>query len=281
MRLILVALFTALIVIAAPGGASAKACGVPQAKAVYETPEVQIYKSKDRLLACRRGGALSARQVGWDYTDGMGTYEDGTVVDVLGGRWVWVVQNTSAAESADHSEYWFTDIVTAKRVTVTIEDEDGPTYEAVGLAGAIVVAGKDGVLALRPGGDIDLLGGTPTAFGLAGAGNRVYWQDVKGVAQTATLSLPRPEAARTPPRARTIGRCKPRPGARLLLHDGRFIYTRAGGKTWLCVNGRTRVAPPEPAADPSRLEPASVTWPDPYRYWLDAAGAPHVADGVR
>lgn len=281
MRLLFVALFTALIVIAAPGSASAKACGVPQAKAVYETPEVQIYKSKDRLLACGRGGALSARQVGWDYTDGMGTYEDGTVIDVLGGRWVWVAQSTSAAESADHSEYWFTDIHTGRRVTVVTEAEDGPTFEGVGLAGVFVAAGRDGILVLRPDGDMGLLSDKPSPIGLAGVGNRVYWQDEKGVAKTATVSLPRPEAPRTPPRARTIGRCKPRPGARLILHDGRFVYTRAGGKTWLCVNGRTREAPPELAADPNRREVASVGYPDPYTYWLDAAGAPHVVAGDR
>lgn len=280
MRLLLVALFTVLIVIVAPGSAHAKACGVPRGKAVYETPEVQVHRTKGgRLMGCNRATGR-AKQVGWDYTDGMGTYETGGVIAVLGGRWVWVLQQTTAAESADHSEYWFTDVVTGKTLIVTTQDEDKPTYEAVGLAGVIVVAGKDGVLALHPGGRIEPLGGMPTAFGIAGAGNRVYWQDVRGVAQTATVALPTPATPRTPPRARTIGRCKPRPGARLLLHDGAFIYTRAAGQTWLCVRGRTRLAPAPPAADPKRLEVASVAYPDPFTYWLDPAGVPHVAEGT-
>lgn len=277
MRLLLVALLTALIVIAAPGSASAKACGVPQAKAVYETPDVQVYRTTGgRLMGCSRASGR-AHQVGWDYTDGIGTYETGAVVDILGGRWVWVSQQATAAESADHSEYWFTDLSTGKLIVVVTQDEDEPVFQAVGMAGVIAVAGQDGVLALHPDGRIERLGGTPAAFGIAAAGNRVYWQDAKGVAQTATVALPTPATPLAPPRARTIGRCKPRPGARLLLRDGDSVHTQAGGRTWRCVKGRTRAVAPTPPADPTR---ATVGAPDPYTYWLDAAGAAHVADGV-
>ena len=52
MRRILLLIAPALL-FAAPARADA-ACGVPMARAEYETPEVQVYSEGSRLLACRR-----------------------------------------------------------------------------------------------------------------------------------------------------------------------------------------------------------------------------------
>ena len=81
MRLLFVALFTALIVMASP--AHAKTCLVPQSRADYETPEVQIYKRGSYLVACHRAIGGSTERVGVRFTDGMGTYDDSYVQKVF------------------------------------------------------------------------------------------------------------------------------------------------------------------------------------------------------
>jgi hypothetical protein len=94
------------------------------------------------------------------------------------------------------------------------------------------------VIARYTDGRYEELSHTP-ADTIAAAGSRIYWRDAAG-AHTLVLALPAPDAASALPRARTIGRCKPRPGARLIMRDTSIVLTRAGGATWACRHGRTR-----------------------------------------
>ena len=90
------------------------------------------------------------------------------------------------------------------------------------MTGGILVAKGDGggVIAYYTDGRKVTLSTDATAKALAAtSGGRVYWQ-ASGTVQTALLELPPSDPARTGPRLRTIGECKPRSGARLLEADG-------------------------------------------------------------
>ena len=89
-----------------------------------------------------------------------------------------------------------------------------------------------------PTGARSLLATGPTTA-LAANGARVYWR-LNGVAQTTTLSLPSADRAPARPRARTVGRCKPRGGARLVLRTDSLVLTRTGGTSWVCRPSRGR-----------------------------------------
>ena len=236
MKLLLTALLTALIVVLAPGVAAA--CGVPQPEADYERPELQVHVHKMKLLACRRATGKTT-QIGVRIKDGMGTYQDSYVLDVFGGRWVWVLGVGTAAESGDADDHTVIDLRTGRSADVTTQSDYDPPADAVGVAGALVVADAGGAKARFTDGHVETLSTVPGAYDIAAVGSRVYWR-TEDVTQTATLNLPALDAPRTAPRARTIGRCRPRAGARLLRHDNGVVVTRAAGVTWACSDGRTR-----------------------------------------
>ncbi|MDA0159341.1 hypothetical protein OM076_03605 [Solirubrobacter ginsenosidimutans] len=225
----------ALLFLLVPATAEA-ACGVPAARAEYETPAVQVYASKHQLIACYRATG-KARIVGESSNDGMGTDESGSVLGLLGGRWLYTSLFASAAESSDVRIDSLIDLRTNRAAKVTVLDEDTDN-QVVALAGALVSAGEHGVVARFTGGRKQVLG-TVSATGLAASGARVYWREA-GAPRTALLDLPAADSARPAPRARTIGRCKPRAGAKLLLRDAHIVLTRAGGATWACRRGTTR-----------------------------------------
>ena len=75
---------------------------------------------------------------------------------------------------------------------------------------------------------------------LAAAGSRLYWTEGDATARTALLALSAADPARAKPLARTVGKCKPRPGARLLVRFDRLVVSRAGGATWACRGTKTR-----------------------------------------
>jgi hypothetical protein len=232
-RLLSLALLLLLLV---PSGAEA-ACGVPATRAVYETPSVQVYAKKQKLIACYRATGKSIG-VGESSNDGIGTDESYTVVDVLGGRWMHVMFYASAAESSDVRQDSVVDLRKDQAATANVLDDE-TNNEVVVLRGAVVTAGEDGVIARFTDGRREALS---MAFGtaLASSDSRVYWRDEVGAAHTAVLALPAADPARPLPRARTIGRCKPRPGAKLLLRDANVVLTRAGGATWACRRGKSR-----------------------------------------
>ena len=132
-----------------PSSAQA-ACGVPSARAVYETSEVQVYeRSKNRrvrdVIACLRATG-KARKVDVRANDGMGTDEFSTVNEVLGGRWIWTSLLGSAAESADTREERLTDLRSGETFSIVTEDEFN-SRSAIAVRGALVVAGEEGVIA--------------------------------------------------------------------------------------------------------------------------------------
>jgi hypothetical protein len=223
-----------------PSSAQA-ACGVPSARAVYETPEVQVYeRAKNRrvrdVIACLRATG-KARKVDVRANDGMGTDEFSTVNEVLGGRWIWTSLLGSAAESADTREERLTDLRTGATFSIVTEDEFN-SRAALAVRGALVVAGEGGVIAHFTDGHKVTLAMAPST-GLAVRGARVYWRE-QGVARTATLTLPAADPARARPLVRTISRCKPRRGARLALRTEALVLSRSGGAVWACRPTRGR-----------------------------------------
>src|SRR3954453_16415456 len=74
------------LLLAAAPSAKAAACGVPAARAVYETPEGQGFQRKGKLYACARETGKQ-RVIGVFANDGMGSHEGHFVYGVVGGRW--------------------------------------------------------------------------------------------------------------------------------------------------------------------------------------------------
>jgi hypothetical protein len=240
LRWLLVAAVTAVIVILAPGSAHAAwpTCTVPQAKAFYETPHVQVRLSRGRLLACHRGSGEVTRVGAWRWSD-TDNYEH-TVLLRSWESWLWTFDDTS--EAADfRTRMALTDVSSGRRVEVTTHSDLGamPDFEAAATAGAMVVTSQDGVLALRTDGRIQALSPARDASRPAVVGKRAYWRTADGVAHTATFDVHPVSVRIAPPRARTIGSCRPRPGARLLLHHGKVVVTRVGDSTYACAGGRT------------------------------------------
>jgi hypothetical protein len=267
---LLAALVTALLV---PPSAEA-ACGVPSPRAEYETPDVQVYVRKGELVACHRATG-KARVVGTRANDGMGTDESTAVMGAVGGRWLWTSLLASFAESADVRIDTLTDLRTGQTAKATIWDED-TNDQVIALPGALVLAGPDGVLARFTDGRMLLLESEP-ALALAASGARVYWQ-VNGVVRTSALALPAPDAAPRSPLARTIGLCRPKRGARLLLRDEWLVVSRAAGSTWACSprRGRTRQVANAVASDLSLLSTREVAYARP-----GFTGVFDVLDGTR
>jgi hypothetical protein len=218
-----------LLPLAFPAGANA-ACGVAPAKAVYETPSVQVYmRGGHRIVACHRATGRS---------QGVGDRADHTVVEVLGNRYIHMRFYASAAESADIQLDSIFDLRTDAATTAPVLSEEIDN-QVVALPGAIVTAGEDGVIARYTDGRVYEVISAAPADTLAAAGSRLYWRDTAG-AHTHVLRLPDSDPAHALPRARTIGRCKPRPGARLVLRDASIVLTRSGGATYACRRGKTR-----------------------------------------
>lgn len=257
-----------------PAGAEA-ACGVAAPRADYETPDVQVYVRKHDLVACHRATG-KARVVGYRANDGMGTDEYTAVNGVVGGRWVWTSFLASFAESADVREDTLTDLRTGEKVKATISDED-TDGQVIALPGALVVAGPGGVAARLTDGRKLLLGPEP-ATALAASGARVYWR-VEGAVRTTVLELPAADPAQRAPLARTIGRCRPKPGARLVIRDaGGHVVSRAAGATWACLprRGSTRQVATGVVSELSLLSAREVVYARP-----GFAGVFDVATGTR
>ena len=77
----------------------------------------------------------------------------------------------------------------------------------------------------------------PDAIGLAISGSRVYWREKLDI-HTAVIELPLSDPARARPTMRTIGKCKPRKGAKLIEHDETMSISRAGGRCGCAVRAR-------------------------------------------
>jgi hypothetical protein len=231
-------LFVSTLVILAvmPARADA-ACGVPAARAEFETPELQVYARGTGLRACLRATGRD-RLIGSHYDDG-DTYEVDTVSAVFGGRYVWTTFGGFYGESADVRQETMTDLRTGQHVTVRTQDEEVFGVDVVAAGGVLVTDAGGGITALYTDGRKVRLSEDPAAIALGIAGARVYWK-TGAQAHTAVLDLPPGDPARPRPLARTIGRCKPHKGARLVARSPRIVVTSAGTYVWLCRAGKTR-----------------------------------------
>jgi hypothetical protein len=182
-----------------------------------------------KIVACHRATGRS---------QGVGERDDHTVVEVLGNRYIHMRFYASAAESADMQMDSIFDLRTDDGALAPVLSEEIDN-QVVALPGAIVTAGEDGVIARYTDGRFyEVISAVP-ADTVAAAGSRLYWRDAAG-AHTRVLELPASDPPAALPRARTIGRCKPRPGARLVMRDTSIVITKAGGATWACRRGKTR-----------------------------------------
>lgn len=244
-------LFTTLLASLAalvPGPASAAAgCGVAQGKAVFETPEVQVYPRRAKLVACVRATGR-ARVVGVRSNDGGIGWS--TVDRVIAGRWLLVHTSYTFAESPDAADDTLIDLRTGGSASLSHGGDAGPDGQVAALPGVLVVTGGDakGVQARFTTGRIERLSAVADATGLAAASSRVYWREpVGGQADPRTASyaftgLPGASAERTAPLAAKIGRCVPKRRARLVLHDDTRVVTRTATDLLLCTRttGRQR-----------------------------------------
>lgn len=245
--LLLTTLFTSLAALA-PGHATAAArCGVAQSKAVFETPAVQVYPRRAKLVACVRATGRT-RVVGVRSNDGGVGWS--TVDRVIAGRWLLVHTSYTFAESPDAADDTLIDLRTGRSASLSHGGDAGPDGQVAALPGVLVVTGGDakGVQARFTTGRTERLSAIADATGLAAASSRVYWREpVGGQADPRTASyaftgLPGASAERTAPIAAKIGRCVPKRGARLVLHDDTRVVTRTASDLLLCsrTTGRQR-----------------------------------------
>ena len=186
------------------------------------------------LLACHRASGEGARAVDVRANDGMGTDEFSVVNGVLGGRWIWTTLLSSGAGTPP------TLLTTASPTCATgaRSPSTSRTRSRTRRCSRCRVCSwsptRRASSRVSPTGARNLLATGPTTA-LAANGARVYWR-LNGVAQTTTLSLPSADRAPARPRARTVGRCKPRGGARLVLRTdfSPCARTRTGGTSWVC-----------------------------------------------
>jgi hypothetical protein len=214
--------------------ADAATCRV--SNALYETPEVQVYKHKHTYFACVRATG-KRRTVGGAFNDTLGTTEDYSVHGLLGGRWLYQQQYATYSESFDYRNDQLLDLRTGKVVEALVSGDE-ETNEVIGLPGALVQAGAKGVLVRFADGRRQRLD-SERAEAPASSGARVYWRTAAGP-RSALVALPAPAPARALPRAHRTARCTPKAGAKLLVSDGTVVVTRVGDTTFACRRGRTR-----------------------------------------
>ena len=184
--------------------------------------------------ACHRATG-KARVVDVRANDGMGTDEFSVVNGVLGGRWIWTTLLSSAAESADARDDRLTDLRERACDHRSTSRTSSPTRRRSRCPASCWSPTRRASSRA-----------SPTDARAAGRASRPpRWRPtapdllaLNGVAQTTTLTLPSFDPARTRPRARTVRKCKPRCGARLVLHTDTFVLTRTGGTSWVCRPAR-------------------------------------------
>lgn len=223
-----------------PASAQAATCGVSQSRALYETPEVQVYAAKGRAVACLRATGRT-RVVGRRSSEGATTL----VREVVGGRWLSLVR-AGAGGSGEPDIHELLDLRTGRRAQVA---ERSRRVETVMLPGVLVRALGDGrgVVARFTSGRRTVLTRLKGAEGIAAAGSRVYWLEPFGADDALTRSarlsgVPSAAPAEDPPALQAIGRCAADADSTLVLHDrsrvvsqssdGLRVCNRWTGKAW-------------------------------------------------
>lgn len=222
---------TGLAAVVIPAEAEAR-CGVAQTKASYETPDLQLRPSKGRLVGC-------IRALGRDRVLGYANNDDETFADeILGHR--WLVSHTAyvgGGESVGGRSVGVDDLRTGKSVEVEVRDSDGEsTADAIGVPGGLLVSDGTGVSLRKIGGGKRVLAPANVVTGIGYSGTTVYMRTNAGVvAVDVGADIPTAAGtARTAPKARKIGRCKPKANAKLVRTDGDFIFTRTSAGIYQC-----------------------------------------------
>ena len=185
-----------------------------------------------RLVACYRPTGQD-RVVGYRYAGD--TDEDYAVMDLLGGRWLRVY-HFAGGDDYDLREEQLTDLRTGTKITAVESDED-VRNDIVALPGALVSAGRAGVVAHFADGRTEVLD-TAAAHALAPQRRAPVLEDRRGHAHGGRLApggRARAAAPARPPHRAVHAAA----GARLVLIDG-IMVTRQGGTTYACRKGRTR-----------------------------------------
>ncbi len=231
-RVLLSSAAAAAAVAVMPPSATAATCGVAQARALFETPEVQVYASKGRAVACLRATGRS-RVVGPRSSDRATTLVRG----VAGGRWLSIVR-AGAGGTNEADLYQLIDLRTGRRAQVA---ERRTRVETVTLPGVLVHALGDGrgVVARFTSGRTVVLSRVKGAEGIAAAGNRVYWLEPRRSGdpkvRSALLSGVPAAAPAAPARpTQKIGSCPAVADGRLVLHDRSRVVTQRTGGVRIC-----------------------------------------------
>ena len=246
-RALLTTAAAAAAVTIVPTSATAATCGVAQSRALFETPEVQVYASRGRAVACLRATGRS-RVVG-PRSSGRATT---LVRGVAGGRWLSVVR-AGAGGTNQADLHQLIDLRAGRRAQVA---ERRTRVETVTLPGVLVHALGDGrgVVARFTNGRTVVLSRVKGAEGIAAAGDRVYWLEPNGSgdpkARSARLSgVPAAASGPTARPTQKIGSCPADAEGRLVLHDRSRVVTqrpdgvrvcnRWTGKTWNVGDAQT------------------------------------------
>lgn len=210
-----------------PASAAEAACGVPQSRALHETPDVQVYASRGRAVACMRATGR-ARVVG-PRSSGRTTFVRG----VVGGRWLHVVR-AGAGGTSEADLHQLVDLRTGRRAQVA---ERRRRLETLALPGVLVTAVGDerGVVARTTTGRRTVLSRAGDAEGIAAAGDRVYWLESGGATtRSATVAIATSAPAGDPPALQRIGRCPADASSTLLLHDRSRVVSESAAGLRVC-----------------------------------------------
>ncbi|RKQ92304.1 hypothetical protein C8N24_2148 [Solirubrobacter pauli] len=221
------ALLTLLILIVLPATASAACRTAPVADVWYDTPAVQVWAKGNGIVACVRATGVE-RVVRPPHSEASVSFDE-----VVGER--WLVTRTESGYWSDN-----TSVETLSIDMLDLYTGDTVTDGMFSLPGGFVVSDPSGIVAHYADGRTEVLS---PEFGddFALHGRRLYWR-TDGKPRTVLLNLPAAGPALAPQplqRARTMTRCAPKAGARLVARYRRVVVTRVGKAAYVCFNGRT------------------------------------------
>jgi hypothetical protein len=214
------ALLTLFILVVLPATASAACRTAPDADVWYDSPVLQVWEDRDGFVSCLRPTGQEFRYP-----------HPGTLLafdDAWEDRWL------SLEPAPDWEGRGGDDL-----------PDLGTTYDTwtgePAADGWRLRTGRDGVVLHRADGTTQVIDPTPVTgwVDFAYHGSRVFWRTRTG-ARTAVLDVPADTAAPAarPVRARRQGKCRPRPGATLVVRHRDLVLTRKGRSVHACFGGR-------------------------------------------
>ena len=163
-----------LLTLAAAAAAEARC---PAGEVRYHDGVVQVRAVQDGrhavdLVACRGGRARTVAYETHTAHEDIST----TVVDVIGGRWVWTDEHATYAESFDVHVHRLTDLRTGRRVEVRQGGDDGGAEDLLAVPRGFAVV-DDEVLTLRRAGRPRVELDRGEIADLALGGRTLYWRN--------------------------------------------------------------------------------------------------------